>query len=168
MISRISVNGLGPYRVVVSTAAVHARARGLFLSLMFLPHPLLKLSIVGNLRSGEVACSASDLRGLNFESCVWRAVLSHSSHHPQEVFLAQFSLYVHQGDSKPDSVHCSLLIPRVGRPPVSIYVPSKYNKTYLPCVQRRPNVFNAVSMLCPRLQTGGTTAAHTGLCYNVV
>ena len=38
---------------------------------MFLPHPLVKLSIVGNLRDREVACSASD-------------------------FLAQFSLYMHK------------------------------------------------------------------------
>ena len=42
-------------------------------------------SIVGSLRDLEVACSASDLRGSNFEFCVWRAV---SSHHPQEVHLA--------------------------------------------------------------------------------
>ena len=54
------------------------------------------LSIVESLRDREVACSASDLRGLNFESCVWRAVSSHSSHHPQEVLLAQISLYVHK------------------------------------------------------------------------
>ena len=27
---------------------------------------------------------------------------SHSSHHPQEVFLAQFSLHVHKGGLKPD------------------------------------------------------------------
>ena len=40
------------------------------------------LSIVGSLRDREVACSASDLKDLNFESCVWRAVSSHSSHHP--------------------------------------------------------------------------------------
>ena len=33
-----------------------------------------KLSIVGSLHDREVACSASDLQGLNFESCVWRAV----------------------------------------------------------------------------------------------
>ena len=63
---------------------------------MFLPHPLLKLSIVGSLRDREVACSASDLQGLNLEFFVWRAVSSHSSHHPQEVILAQFSLYVHK------------------------------------------------------------------------
>ena len=28
-----------------------------------------------------------------------------SSHHPQEVLLAQFSLYVHKGGLKPDSFH---------------------------------------------------------------
>ena len=50
------------------------------------------VSIVGSLRDREVACSASDRQGSNFESCVWRTV---SSHHPQEVLLAQFSLYVH-------------------------------------------------------------------------
>ena len=38
-----------------------------------------------------------------FESCVWRAVSSHSSHHPYEVLLAQFSLYVHKGGLKPHS-----------------------------------------------------------------
>ena len=29
--------------------------------------------------------------------CVWRAVSFHSSPHPQEVLLAQFSLHVHKG-----------------------------------------------------------------------
>ena len=33
---------------------------------------------------------------------------SQSSHHPQEVLLAQFSLYVHKGGLKPDSFHFSL------------------------------------------------------------
>ena len=69
---------------------------------MFLPYPLVKLSIVGSLRDRDVACSASDLQGLNFESCVWRAVSSHSSHHPQEFILAQFSLYVHKSGLMPD------------------------------------------------------------------
>ena len=107
--------GWGP-RVVVSTAAFHARVRGSFPGLgglketkMFLPHPLVKLSILGSLRDREVACSASDLQGLNFEFCVWRAVSSHSSHHPQEVLLAQFSLYVHKSGLKPDSFHFLLL-----------------------------------------------------------
>ena len=68
---------------------------------MFLPHPRVKVSIVGGLRDWEVACSASDRQGSNFESCVWRTVSSQSSHHPQEVLLAQFSLYVHKGGLNP-------------------------------------------------------------------
>ena len=97
-------------RVVVSTAAFHARVRGSVPGLgglketkLFLPHPRVKVSIVGSLRDREVACSASDRQGSNFESCVWRTVSSQSSHHPQEVLLAQFSLYVHKGGLKPDS-----------------------------------------------------------------
>ena len=76
---------------------------------MFLPHPRVKVSIVGSLRDREVACSASDRQGSNFESGVWRTVSSQSSHHPQEVLLAQFSLYVHKGDLKPDSFHFYLI-----------------------------------------------------------
>ena len=72
---------------------------------MFFPHPRVKVSIVGSLRDREVACSASDRQGSNFEFCVWRTVSSQSSHHPQEVLLAQFSLYVHKGGLKPDSFH---------------------------------------------------------------
>ena len=60
----------------------------------------MKVSIVGSLRDREVACSASDRQGSNFESCVWKTVSSQSSHHPQEVLLAQFSLYVHKGGLK--------------------------------------------------------------------
>ena len=66
---------------------------------------LLKLSIVESLRDREVACSASDPWDLNFKYCVWRAVSSHSSHHPREVLLPQFSLYVHKSGLKPDSFH---------------------------------------------------------------
>ena len=68
-------------------------------------HPRVKVSIIGRLCDREVACSASDRQGSNFESCVWRTVSSQSSHHPHEVFLAQFSLYVHKGGLKPDSSH---------------------------------------------------------------
>ena len=103
--------GGGP-RVVASTAAFHARVRGSVPGLgglketkLFLPHPRVKVSIVGSLRDREVACSASDRQGSNFESCVWRTVSSQSSRHPQEVLLAQFSLYVHKGGLKPDSFH---------------------------------------------------------------
>ena len=106
-----SGEGGGP-RVVVSTAAFHARVRGSVPGLgglketkLFLPHPRVKVTIVGSLRDREVACSASDRQGSNFESCVWRTVSSQSSHHPQEVLLAQFSLYVHKGGLKPDSFH---------------------------------------------------------------
>ena len=82
--------GGGP-RVVVSTAAFHARDQGsvpghggLKGTKMFLPHPRVKVSIVGSLRDREVACSASDRQGSDFESCVWRTVSSQSSHHPQD------------------------------------------------------------------------------------
>ena len=107
----VGIVGGGP-RVVVSTAAFHASVRGSVPGLgglketkLFLPHPRVKVSIVGSLRDREVACSASDRQGSNFESCVWRTVSSQSSHHPQEVLLAQFSLYVHKGGLKPDSFH---------------------------------------------------------------
>ena len=113
--------GGGP-RVVVSTAAFHARVRGSVPGLgglkettKFLLHPRVKVSIVASLRDRGVACSASDRQGSNFESCVWRTVSSQSSHHPQEVLLAQFSLYVHKGGLKPDSFHsifCFILIYR--------------------------------------------------------
>ena len=103
--------GGGP-RVVVSTAAFHARVRGSVPGLgglketkMFLPHPRVKVSIVGSLRDQEVAFSASDRQGSNFEFCVWRTVSSQSSHHSQEVLLAQFSLYVHKSGLNPDSFH---------------------------------------------------------------
>ena len=55
------IQGGGP-RVVVCSAAFRARARGPLPGLgglketkMFLPHPLLKISIVGSLRDREVA-----------------------------------------------------------------------------------------------------------------
>ena len=99
-------------RVVVGTAAFHARVRGLVPGLgglketkMFLPHPRMKVSIVGSLRDREVAFSASDRQGSNFESCAWRTVSSQSSHHPREALLAQFSLYVPICGLKPDSFH---------------------------------------------------------------
>ena len=77
---------------------------------MRLIHPRVKVSIVGSFRDREVACSASDRQGSNFEFCVWRTMSSQSSHHPQEVLLAQFSLYVHKGGLKPDSFHFMRLI----------------------------------------------------------
>ena len=109
--SSASLSGRGP-RVVVSTAALHVRVRGSVPGLgglketkMFLPHPRVKVSIVGSLRDREVACSTSDRQGSNFQSCVWRTVSSQSSHHPQEVLLAQLSLYVYKSSLNPDSFH---------------------------------------------------------------
>ena len=97
---------------MVSTAAFHARVRGsvpglggLKETIMFLPHPRVKVSIVGKLRDREVAYAASDRQGSNFEFCVWRTVSSQSSHHPQEVLVARFSLFVHKGGLKPISFH---------------------------------------------------------------
>ena len=85
---------------------------------MFLPHPLVKIGIVGSLRDLEVACATSDIHGLNFESCVWRAV---SSHYPQEVLLAQSSLYVHKIGLKPDSFSFCMLIIAV----IALYISRK-------------------------------------------
>ena len=75
---------------------------------MFLLRSLVKniyCHTVGNLRDREVACSASDCQGSNFESCVWRAVSSHSSHYIEEVLLARCSLYVHKGSLKKHSFY---------------------------------------------------------------
>ena len=112
--------GRGP-RVVVSTTAFHARVQGSILGLgglkdakMFLLHSLVKLSIVGSLRDREIACSASDRQGLNFESCVWRTVSSDLSHHPQGVLLAQFSLYVDKSGLKRNLFHFYPLRPGHG------------------------------------------------------
>ena len=66
-----AVWGGGP-RVVISTAAFYARVRGSVPGLgglketkLFLPHPRVKVSIVGSLRDREVACSVSDRQGSN-------------------------------------------------------------------------------------------------------
>ena len=77
----------------------------------FFPAHSYWFNIAGNLGDREVACSASDRRDSNFESCAWRAVSCHSSHHPQEVLLAQFSLYIHKRDLKPHSCHFILKLP---------------------------------------------------------
>ena len=63
--STLPLSNRGGPRVVVSTAAFHARVRGSVPGLgglketkLFLPHPRVKVSIVGSLRDREVACSA--------------------------------------------------------------------------------------------------------------
>ena len=126
---------------MVSTAAFYARVRGSVPGLgglketkSFLPHPRVKVSIVGSLRDREVACSASDRQGSNFESCVWRIVSSQSSHHPQEALLAQFSLYVHKGGLKPDSFHFIFFTSSDGRTMVSQYNIMCQHENICPCI----------------------------------
>ena len=68
----------------------------------FFPAHSYIFNIVGSLRGREVAWSASDRHGSNFESSVWRTVSSHSSHH---LILAQCSLCVHKGGLTPHSFH---------------------------------------------------------------
>ena len=147
--------GGGP-RVVVSTAAFHARVRGSVPGLgglketkLFLSHPRVKVSIVGSLRDREVACSASDRQGSNFESCVWRTVSSQSSHHPQEVLLAQFSLYVHKGGLKPDSFHffcCRFIWWLVPRVIPALHCRSLYRWFYLMWIGRYGNGFGVLKL----------------------
>ena len=79
----------------------------------------------------SIACSASDRQGSNFESSVWRTVSSQLSHHPQEVLLAQFSLYVHKGGLKPDSFHFIWRLHKYGcRRNSKILQTNTYHKIY--------------------------------------
>ena len=64
---------------------------------------------MGSLRGREVSSSTLNRQGSNFKSCIWRAVSSHSSHHPQEVLLAKFSIYVHKGGIQFHSFYLSVL-----------------------------------------------------------
>ena len=72
---------------------------------VFLPRSLVKIQYCEEPLWLRGSVLGPRLQGSNFESCVWRAVSSHSSHHPQEVLLAQFNLYVHKGGLKPHSFH---------------------------------------------------------------
>ena len=77
---------------------------------IFLPCSLVKIHYYGEPpwpRSSELG---PDRQGSNFESWVWRAVSSRSSHHLQAVLLAQFSLYVHRGGLKSHWFHFILLL----------------------------------------------------------
>ena len=67
---------------MVSTAAFHDSVLGSFPGLcglkdtkMLLSHPLVKLSIVGNLRDRKAACLTSAGRISKFEFCVWMALI---------------------------------------------------------------------------------------------
>ena len=64
----------------------------------FFPAHSQRFNIVGSLRDREVVSSASHRHSSDF----WQGHLI-SSHHPQAVLLAHFSLYVHKGCLKPHS-----------------------------------------------------------------
>ena len=68
----------------------------------FEPHSGLQVSKKQNVSS---SLTRKDSILWDFESCVWRAVSSHLSHHPQDLLLAQFSLYVRKGGLKPHSFY---------------------------------------------------------------
>ena len=130
------------------------------------------LVLWGSLRDREVACSASDRQGSNFESCVWRTVSSQSSHHPQEVLLAQFSLYVHKGGLKPDSFHFlpQLRVIIVLRPHKSyVHIPANTKHVYNFCttsVQRLRRWSNIVLMLHKCFVFTGMIISHMNTATN--
>ena len=109
--------GGGPGAVVKAACLESRRSRGrtpLWLSsfketkCVFTAHSWW-FNIAGNLRDREVACSASDRQGSYSESCVRRAVSSHSSHHPQDLLLAVFIRYVHKCGLKSHSFHLNMI-----------------------------------------------------------
>ena len=101
--------GGGP-RVVVSTAALHVKVRSSVPGLGGLKKNknVSSPSTCTAQYCGEPPWTRGSVLGLRppgLEFCVWRAVSSHSSHHPQDILLAKFSLYVHKGGLNPDSFH---------------------------------------------------------------
>ena len=75
---------------------------------MFLPHSLVKLSIVGSLREvGPIVGSVLDLRppGFKFRILCLDASLISLISPSSGGSPAQFSLYVHKSGLKPDSFH---------------------------------------------------------------
>ena len=116
-ISHYMILSGGGARVVVSTAAFHARVRGSVPGLGGLKETkkvsspsTCESQYCGGPPGPRGSVLGSDRQGSNFESCVWRTVSSQSSHHPQEVLLAQFSLYVHKSGLKPDSCHFYMIL----------------------------------------------------------
>ena len=61
---------------------------------MFLPYSLAKIQYCWEPPWPRGSELGSDRQGSNFVSCVWRAVSSHLSHHPQDVLLAKFILFI--------------------------------------------------------------------------
>ena len=107
----------------------------------------------------EVGCSASDLPGLNFESCAWRAVSSHSAHHPQEVL----SLFSHHNLTSIDVRFFMCRCVGSNIPPVhfrtdgptSSHAYSERWAHIKTCVFRQEGPHQDM-----RIQTGGSTSRH--------
>ena len=51
---------------------------------------MYRLHIMGSIRDQDIACSAQDHKGSNFDSRVWRAVLSDSSYQEVCSFVLSF------------------------------------------------------------------------------
>ena len=71
---------------------------------MFPPCSIVNIEYCGQSPWLRVSVLGRRPTGLNFESCVWRAVTPHSSHHLQ-VSLTQFSLYVYKCGVEPHLFH---------------------------------------------------------------
>ena len=104
--------GRGPWRSGLKAACLESRRSRFRTPLWFLKRnvssPLVrKDSILWGLSDRVVACSASDHQDSDF---AWRAVSSHSSHNPQEILLAQFSLLYAQRCPKIPFIHKGWLV----------------------------------------------------------
>ena len=73
-------------------------------SKMFPPCSIVNIEYCGQPPWPTVSVLGRRPTKLNFESCVWRAVTPHSSHHPQ-VLLTQFSLCVYKCGVEPHLFH---------------------------------------------------------------
>ena len=98
--------GAGAVANAACSESRSSRVRTTLLHLIFketksvFPAHSQRFNIVGDRRSVlSLRPPVFDFRGQ------WRAVSSHSFHHPQEVLMAQFSLYVHKSGLKPHSLH---------------------------------------------------------------
>ena len=72
---------------------------------MFLPRSLVTIPYYGEPPWPRGSVLGLRLPELEFRILCWRAVSSHTSHHPQGGLMAQFSLHVHKGGIKPHWFH---------------------------------------------------------------
>ena len=94
---------------------------------MFLPRSLSKIKYCWEPPWSRGSVLSLRTPGSYFDSCVCRAV---SSHHPQEVLLAQFSLYVNKGGLKPHSFHLIFFVRRFSQTSIT-YIWTQIWQLYL-------------------------------------